>query len=147
MQQSLDAIIVGAGMAGIYAVYHLRRLGLSVRLFEAGSSVGGTWYWNRYPGARVDIESMEYSYAFSEELQQEWEWSERYAGQAELARYFEFVTDRFEAIDRLMAGEGFAATCAALAEVFPDHDIAPETGALLRRWVDEGLLTALDTSR
>jgi cyclohexanone monooxygenase len=96
MQQSLDAIIVGAGMAGIYAVYHLRRLGLSVRLFEAGSSVGGTWYWNRYPGARVDIESMEYSYAFSEELQQEWEWSERYAGQAELARYFEFVTDRFD---------------------------------------------------
>ncbi len=96
MQARLDAIIVGAGMAGIYAVHHLRRLGLSVKLFEAGSSVGGTWYWNRYPGARVDIESMEYSYAFSEELQQEWEWSERYAGQAELARYFEFVTDRFD---------------------------------------------------
>ncbi len=96
MQQRYDAIIVGAGMAGIYAVYHLQRLGLSIKLFEAGSSVGGTWYWNRYPGARVDIESMEYSYAFSDELQQEWSWSERYAGQAELSRYFEFVTDRFD---------------------------------------------------
>ena len=96
MQQRYDAIIVGAGMAGIYAVYHLRKLGLSIKLFEAGSSVGGTWYWNRYPGARVDIESMEYSFAFSDELQQEWQWSERYAGQAELSRYFEFVTDRFD---------------------------------------------------
>ncbi|MEN9728222.1 MAG: hypothetical protein RL434_2588 [Pseudomonadota bacterium] len=96
MEKKYDAIIVGAGMAGIYAVYHLRRLGLSLRCFEAGSSVGGTWYWNRYPGARVDIESMEYSFAFSDELQQEWNWSERYAGQAELSRYFEFVTDRFD---------------------------------------------------
>ena len=69
-----DAIIVGAGVGGLYAIYRLRQLGLRVRAFEAGDGVGGTWYWNRYPGCRCDVESMEYSYSFSDELQQEWHW-------------------------------------------------------------------------
>ena len=74
-----DVVIVGAGFAGMYMLHRLRGLGFTARVFEAGSGVGGTWYWNRYPGARCDVESMEYSYQFSEELQQEWEWTERYA--------------------------------------------------------------------
>jgi cation diffusion facilitator CzcD-associated flavoprotein CzcO len=92
----LDAVVVGAGFAGLYALHRLRGLGLRVRVFEAGSGVGGTWYWNRYPGARCDVESLEYSYQFSEELQQEWEWSERYSPQPEILRYAEHVADRFD---------------------------------------------------
>jgi cyclohexanone monooxygenase len=92
----LDAVLVGAGFAGLYALHRLRGLGLSARALEAGSGVGGTWFWNRYPGARCDIESLEYSYQFSEELQQEWEWTERYATQAEILRYIEHVADRFD---------------------------------------------------
>jgi len=92
----LDVAIVGAGCAGLFALYYFPRLGLSARVFEAGSGVGGTWHWNRYPGARVDIESLEYSFAFSEELQQDWEWTERYASQPELLKYFNFVADRFD---------------------------------------------------
>jgi cation diffusion facilitator CzcD-associated flavoprotein CzcO/acetyl esterase/lipase len=92
----LDAIVVGAGFAGLYAVHRLREAGLSVRVFEQGDGVGGTWYWNRYPGARCDIESMDYSYSFSEELEQEWEWSERYPGQPEILRYLNHVADRFD---------------------------------------------------
>jgi cyclohexanone monooxygenase len=90
-----DAIVVGAGFSGLYALHRLRGLGLSVRVLEAGDGVGGTWYWNRYPGARCDVESLEYSYSFSEELQQEWSWSERYPAQAEVLRYLEHVADRF----------------------------------------------------
>ena len=85
-QNSLDAIVVGAGFAGVFMLHRLQSLGLSVRALEAGSGVGGTWYWNRYPGARCDVDSMEYSYQFSEELQQEWEWSERFATQPEILR-------------------------------------------------------------
>jgi cation diffusion facilitator CzcD-associated flavoprotein CzcO len=92
-----DAIVIGAGFAGLYALHKLRdQLGLSVRVYEAASDVGGTWYWNRYPGARCDIESVHYSYSFSEELQQEWEWSERFAAQPEILRYLNHVADRFE---------------------------------------------------
>ena len=91
-----DVVLVGAGFAGLYALHRLRGLGLSARVFEAGSGVGGTWFWNRYPGARCDIESLEYSYQFSEELQQEWEWTERYATQSEILRYIEHVADRFD---------------------------------------------------
>jgi len=91
-----DAAIVGAGFAGLYMLYRLRRMGLSARVFEVASGVGGTWYWNRYPGARCDVESMEYSYQFSDELQQEWEWSERYASQPEILRYVNHVADRFD---------------------------------------------------
>jgi cyclohexanone monooxygenase len=92
----LDVVIVGAGFAGLYMLYRLREMGFSVRVLEAGSGVGGTWYWNRYPGARCDGESMFYSYQFSDPLQQEWEWSERYAAQPEILRYANHVADRFE---------------------------------------------------
>ncbi|MCW5654368.1 NAD(P)/FAD-dependent oxidoreductase [Hydrogenophaga sp.] len=92
----LDAIVVGAGFAGIYQLYSLRRIGLSARVLEAGDGVGGTWYWNRYPGARCDVESLDYSYSFSEELQQEWDWTERYAPQPEILRYINHVVDRFD---------------------------------------------------
>jgi cyclohexanone monooxygenase len=91
-----DAVIVGAGFAGLYMLHRLRGLGLTVRVFEAADGVGGTWYWNRYPGARCDVESMQYSYSFSEALQQEWQWSERFAGQPEILRYANHVADRFD---------------------------------------------------
>jgi cyclohexanone monooxygenase len=94
--QQLDAVVVGAGFAGLYMLYKLRQLGLSARVYEAGSGVGGTWYWNRYPGARCDVESVEYSYSFSEELQREWQWTERYASQPEILRYLNHVADRFD---------------------------------------------------
>jgi cation diffusion facilitator CzcD-associated flavoprotein CzcO len=91
----LDMVIVGAGFAGLYMLHRARTMGLSARVFEAGGGVGGTWYWNRYPGARCDVESMEYSYQFSDELQEQWDWSERYAAQPEILRYAEHVADRF----------------------------------------------------
>jgi cyclohexanone monooxygenase len=91
-----DAIIVGAGFAGLYMLHRLRRAGFRARVFEAGSGIGGTWFWNRYPGARCDVESMEYSYQFSPELEQEWEWSERYAPQPEILAYANHVADRFD---------------------------------------------------
>ena len=78
-----DAVVVGAGIAGLFQLYRLRELGFTVQVIEAGSDVGGTWFWNRYPGARCDVESMEYSYGFDDELQQEWGWNERYATQPE----------------------------------------------------------------
>jgi cation diffusion facilitator CzcD-associated flavoprotein CzcO len=93
----LDALVIGAGFAGLYQLLCLRdRLGLSVEGLEAGGGVGGTWYWNRYPGARCDSESHVYWYTFSPELMREWEWSERYPGQAEILRYLNFVADRFD---------------------------------------------------
>ncbi len=92
----LDAVVVGAGFAGLYALHRLRQQGLSARIYEAGDDVGGTWYWNRYPGARCDVESLQYSYQFSPELEQEWEWSERYATQAEILAYIEHVVERFD---------------------------------------------------
>ena len=93
---SFDVVIVGAGFAGMYMLHRLRGLGMSARVFEAGSGVGGTWYWNRYPGARCDVESMQYSYSFSPELQQEWQWSELFASQPEILRYANHVADRFD---------------------------------------------------
>jgi cation diffusion facilitator CzcD-associated flavoprotein CzcO len=92
----VDAVVVGAGFAGLYMVKRLRDLGLSVQGFEAGSGVGGTWFWNRYPGARCDVPSLDYSYSFSEELQQEWVWSEKYAAQPEILAYLDHVADRFD---------------------------------------------------
>ena len=94
--QHFDAVVVGAGFAGMYALHRLRGLGLSVRVIEAGADVGGTWYWNRYPGARCDVPSMEYSYSFSPELEQEWEWTEVMAGQPEILTYAQHVADRFD---------------------------------------------------
>jgi cyclohexanone monooxygenase len=93
--QSCDVVVVGAGFAGLYMLHRLRQAGQSARLFEAGPSVGGTWFWNRYPGARVDIESQEYCYTFSPELYDEWKWTERYAAQPELLAYLNHVADRF----------------------------------------------------
>ena len=91
-----DAIIIGAGMSGLYQLYRLRELGMRVRVFEAGTGVGGTWYWNRYPGARFDSESYSYSYSFSQELLEEWNWSEHFAGQPETLRYINHVADKFD---------------------------------------------------
>lgn len=89
-----DVVVVGAGFAGLYSLYRLRSIGCSVRALEAGNGLGGTWFWNKYPGARCDIESMQYSYSFSDQIQQEWSWSERYAPQPEILRYINFVADR-----------------------------------------------------
>lgn len=93
---NFDAVIVGAGFAGLYMLHRLRGLGFSARVYEAGSGVGGTWFWNRYPGARCDVESLEYSYSFSEDLEKEWHWAERYASQPEILRYLNHVADRFD---------------------------------------------------
>ena len=85
-QTHFDAIVVGAGVAGMYMLHKLRGMGLSVRVYERGDGVGGTWYWNRYPGARCDLESMGYSYSFDKDLQQEWDWQEKYGTQPELLK-------------------------------------------------------------
>jgi cyclohexanone monooxygenase len=91
-----DVVIVGAGLAGLYTLHRLRGLGITARAYEAGSGVGGTWFWNKYPGARCDVESLEYSYAFSDELQQKWHWPERYGNQPEILEYINHVADRFD---------------------------------------------------
>jgi len=90
-----DAVVIGAGFAGIYMLYKLRQLGLTAKVYETGDDVGGTWYWNRYPGARCDVESLEYCYSFDPELEQEWEWTERYPGQPEILRYAQHVARRY----------------------------------------------------
>jgi len=92
----LDLLVVGAGFAGLYMLHKARTMGLSATVLEAADGVGGTWYWNRYPGARCDVDSVEYSFSFDEALQQEWRWSERYAAQPELLRYANHVADRFD---------------------------------------------------
>ena len=94
--RAFDAVIVGAWFAGLYMLHRLRGLGFSARVYEAGSGVGGTWFWNRYPGARCDVESVEYSYSFDEELEREWQWTERYASQPEILRYLNHVAERFD---------------------------------------------------
>ncbi len=91
-----DVVIVGAGVAGLYAIHRLRGLGFRARAYEAGDGVGGTWFWNRYPGCRCDVESMEYSYSFDDPLQQEWKWPERYGTQPEILKYVEHVAERFD---------------------------------------------------
>ncbi|MEQ1700307.1 MAG: NAD(P)/FAD-dependent oxidoreductase [Ilumatobacteraceae bacterium] len=95
-QEQFDAVIVGAGFAGMYMLHTLREHGFRAQVFEVADDVGGTWYWNRYPGARCDVESLEYSYSFSPELEQEWQWTERYAAQPEILRYAQHVADRFD---------------------------------------------------
>ncbi len=96
MAASLDVIVIGAGISGMYQLHRLRGLGLRVRVFEAGDGVGGTWYWNRYPGARFDSESWTYGYSFSDEILREWEWSEHFAAQPETLRYCNFVADKLD---------------------------------------------------
>src|SRR5881409_3916487 len=95
-EPDVDVLVVGAGITGIYQLYRAREAGFSVMLLEAGAGVGGTWYWNRYPGARFDSESYTYAYLFSEELLQEWDWQEHYAGQPETERYLNYVADKFD---------------------------------------------------
>ena len=94
--ERFDAIVIGAGLTGLYQLWALRRLGLNVRVIEAAPSVGGTWYWNCYPGARTDSPSDIYQYWFSDELLQDWDWSQRFVGQQESERYFNHVADRFD---------------------------------------------------
>ena len=103
-QVQVDMVVVGAGFAGLYMTYKAQEAGLSVTCFEAGNGVGGTWNWNRYPGARVDIECVEYSYSFSKELEQEWQWSERYAAQPEIERYANHVAERFNLNEKIQFG-------------------------------------------
>ena len=91
-----DAIVIGAGISGIYQLHALRQLGMKAHVFEAGTNVGGAWYWNRYPGARFDSESYSYGYSFSNELLEEWDWSEHFAGQPETLRYINHVADKFD---------------------------------------------------
>ena len=93
---TFDVIIVGAGFGGLYMLYRLQQMGLSARIYEQGDNVGGTWYWNRYPGARCDAESLAYSFSFDPELEQTWEWTERYAAQPEILRYAEHVAERYD---------------------------------------------------
>src|SRR4051812_22742602 len=92
----VDVLVVGAGITGIYQMYRARAAGFSTTLLEAGDGVGGTWYWNRYPGARFDSESYTYAYLFSKELFEEWEWQEHFAQQPEIERYLNHVVDRFD---------------------------------------------------
>jgi cyclohexanone monooxygenase len=115
---AFDAVVVGAGFAGLYMLHRLRGLGFTARVYEAGGGVGGTWYWNRYPGARCDVESMQYSFSFSEDLDQQWDWSEKYAPQPEILSYANHVADRFGlrphiAFDTRVISAGFdeAAKC------------------------------------
>ncbi len=90
----VDVVVVGAGFAGLYMLHKLRGLGFSVRCIEAADDVGGTWYWNRYPGARCDIATTDYSYSFDPALEDAWQWSEKYATQPEILRYAQFVAER-----------------------------------------------------
>ena len=94
--EELDALIIGAGVTGLYQLYCLLQKGFRAKIYEAGDGVGGTWYWNRYPGARFDSESYTYAYSFSEELLQEWDWKEHFSGQPENERYLNYVADKFE---------------------------------------------------
>src|SRR5216110_3300317 len=95
-RETFDAVIVGAGFAGLYALHRLTEMGLSAIVLEQGDGIGGTWYWNRYPGARCDVESLVYSYSFDEDLQREWVWTQRYAPQPEILAYLDHVADRFD---------------------------------------------------
>ncbi len=122
-----DAIIIGAGISGLYQLYRLRELGMRVRVLESGTGVGGTWYWNRYPGARFDSESYSYSYSFSPELLQEWDWSEHFAAQPETLRYLNHVADRFDLRRDIQFRSRVAA--AHWREATRDWDVTLEDGS------------------
>ena len=97
-----DVLVVGAGFAGMYAIYRFRQLGLSIKVLEAGSDVGGTWFWNRYPGARCDVPSLEYSFGFSKELEQEWHWPEVFSAQPDILNYANHIAERFNLRDDIV---------------------------------------------
>lgn len=124
--QDIDVAVVGAGFAGLYALHKLRSNGLTVKVFEAGPDVGGTWYFNRYPGARCDVESVDYCYSFSDDLQQEWDWSEKYATQAEILRYINWVADRLDLRRDIVLGA--RVTSAVLDEQKLRWTVTTETG-------------------
>ncbi|TDY04815.1 flavin-containing monooxygenase [Mycolicibacterium litorale] len=129
LPNQVDAVVVGAGFAGLYALHKLRSQGLTVRVFESAPDVGGTWYYNRYPGARCDVESVDYCYSFSDELQQEWTWSEKYATQAEILRYINWVADKLD----LRSGITFNTnvTSAVLDEDALRWTVTTDTGTVL----------------
>ncbi|MGH8782868.1 flavin-containing monooxygenase [Paraburkholderia sp.] len=129
-RNTFDVIIVGAGVAGLYMLHRARAAGLTARLFDAASGIGGTWYWNRYPGARVDIESFEYSYSFSSELEQEWHWTERYASQPELLRYFDHVAQRFGLYEHIQLDTRIE--MAAFDETSAGWTVTTQTGETFR---------------
>ncbi len=124
--RTYDAIVIGAGIAGMYQLYRLRQLGMSVRVFETGSDVGGTWYWNRYPGARFDSESYTYGFAFSDELLQDWSWSEHFAAQPETLTYLNHVADRFDLRRDMQFNSRVSA--AAFDETANRWDVTLDTG-------------------
>ena len=126
----VDAVVVGAGFGGLYMLHRLRQMGLSTRGFEKGTDVGGTWYWNRYPGARCDVESMQYSFSFSEDLQQEWRWGERFASQPEILAYAQHVAERFEL--RRDIQFGCSVSAARYDEATALWEIATDKGERLR---------------
>lgn len=133
-ESNVDVIVVGAGFGGLYALHKFREQGLSVRIFEAAPEVGGTWYFNRYPGARCDVESLDYCYSFSDELQQEWTWTEKYATQAEILSYIMWVADKLD----LRSGITFntRVVSAVLDENTMRWKIATDTGeAVVARFV------------
>ena len=101
METQLDALVIGAGVSGLYQLHRLLGMGRRVLAVEAGSDVGGTWYWNRYPGARFDSESYTYGYAFDDELLASWQWTEHFSPQPETLRYLEHVADRFSLRDHI----------------------------------------------
>ena len=125
----VDVVVVGAGFAGLYALHKLRLQGLSVRVFEAAPDVGGTWYFNRYPGARCDVESVDYCFSFSEALEQEWTWTEKYATQGEILRYLNWVTDKLD----LRRGITFntRVTSAVLDETHVRWTVSTDTGEVV----------------
>ncbi|TLF72577.1 flavin-containing monooxygenase [Nocardia cyriacigeorgica] len=126
---SVDVVVVGAGIAGLYALHKFRSQGLTVRVFEAADGVGGVWYWNRYPGARCDVESVDYSYSFDEALQQEWNWSEKYATQPEILAYLNHVADRFDL--RRDIEFGARVTDAVLDESTLRWEVRTDTGTVV----------------
>jgi cyclohexanone monooxygenase len=121
-----EVVIVGAGFAGLYMLHKMHEAGRTARVYEAGSGVGGTWYWNRYPGARVDIQSVEYSYSFSEELQQEWEWPEKYSAQPDILKYANHVADRFDLRKDIQFGT--RVECAVFDEETNSWDVTTDQG-------------------
>ncbi|TMJ47106.1 MAG: NAD(P)/FAD-dependent oxidoreductase, partial [Alphaproteobacteria bacterium] len=133
-----DAVIIGAGVSGLYQLYKLRELGMRVRVFETGSGVGGTWYWNRYPGARFDSESWTYGYSFSQELLEEWDWEEHFAGQPETERYLNHVADKFDLRRDIQFKS--RVTAAHYREETRSWDVVLEDG---RRYTTRFLVTAI----
>ncbi len=133
-----DAVVIGAGVSGLYQLYKLRELGLKVRVFEAGTGVGGTWYWNRYPGARFDSESWTYGYSFSPELLEEWNWEEHFAAQPETERYLNYVADKFDLRRDIQFKSRVAA--ARYQEDTRSWDVSLEDG---RRYTTRLLVTAV----